>query len=95
VRVELLTNTVPTRQVNALLRSYLATSNRGQIIKWFGLPAAKEFVPGCDPTGHCVGTIGDLIVLDGTKLFWVSTQQRNQTAAQQEIRSFRLLNDDD
>ena len=91
VSVDFLTNSVPLRRVNPFLRSYLATSHGGRIIKWFGLPAAEEFVPGCDPSGQCVGTVGNLVVLDGTTLYFVFTHQNSQTAAQEEVRSFRVV----
>ena len=92
VSVESLTNPVPPTRMNPFLRSYLPTSHGGRIIKWFGLPAAKEFVPGCDPSGQCVGIIGDLVVLDGATVYVIFTHQNNLAAAQQEIRTFRLVN---
>jgi hypothetical protein len=91
VSVDLLTNTVPLRRVDPFLRSFLATSHGGRIIKWFGLPAAEEFVPGCDPSGQCVGIIGNLVVLDGVTLYFVFTSQNSQTASQEEVRSFRVV----
>jgi hypothetical protein len=91
VSVDSLTNPVPPRRVNPFLRSYLATSHGGRIIKWYGLPAAEEFVPGCLPTGQCVGIIGNLVVLDGTTLYFVFTSQNSQTQAQEEVRSFRVV----
>jgi hypothetical protein len=91
VWVEFLTNSVPRRQVNPFLRSYLATSRGGRIITWFGLPAAEALVPGCDPSGQCVGTVGNLVVLDGTTLYFVITHQYSQIAAQEEVRSFRIV----
>jgi len=90
VSVESLTNTVPSRRVNPFLRSYLSTSHGGRIIKWFGLRAAEEFVPGCDPSGQCAGTIGNLVVLDGTTVYFVFTHQNSRAAAQDEIRTFRV-----
>jgi hypothetical protein len=90
VSVEFLTNSVPPRRINPFLRSNLPTSHGGRIIKWFGLPAAEEFVPGCDPSGQCVGIIGSLVVLDGTTIYDIFTHQNNQTAARDEIRTFRL-----
>jgi hypothetical protein len=91
VWVESLTNSVPPRRVNPFLRSYLATSHGGRIIKWLGLPAAEIFVPGCDPSGQCVGIIGNLVVLKGTTLFFVFTHQNNENEAQEEVRSFRII----
>ena len=91
VSVDFLTNSVPLRRVNPFLRSHLATSRGGRIIKRVGLPAAEEFVPGCVPSGQCVGTIGNLVVLDGTTLYFVFTHQNSQTAAQEEVRSFRVV----
>ena len=91
VWVELLTNVVPPRRVNAFLRSYLSTPHGGRVITWFGRPAAEEFVPGCDPSGQCVGTIGNLVVLDGTTIYFVLTHQNSQAAAQSEIRTFRII----
>jgi hypothetical protein len=90
VWVESLTNSVPSRQVNPFLRSYLSTSHGGRIIKWYGLPAAEEFVPGCDPSGQCVGTVGNLVVLDATNVYFVFTHQNSRAAAQDEIRTFRV-----
>jgi hypothetical protein len=90
VWVESLTNFVPSRRVNPFLRSYLSTSHGGRIIKWFGLPAAEEFVPGCDPSGRCVGSVGNLVVLDGTTVYFVFTHQDSRAAAQDEIRTFRV-----
>jgi hypothetical protein len=89
--VESLTNVVPTRRVDPFLRSYLATSYGGRIIKWFGLPAAEVFVPGCDPSGRCVGTVGNLVVLQGTTLYFVFTHQNSETAAEDEVRTFRVV----
>jgi hypothetical protein len=86
-----LTNSVPPRRIDPFLRSYLATSHGGRIIKWFGLPAAEEFVPGCDPSGRCVGTVGNLVVLDGTTLFFVLAHDNSVTAALEEVRSFRVI----
>jgi hypothetical protein len=91
VWVETLTNVIPRKRVNPFLRSYLPTSHGGRIVTWFGLPAAEEFVPGCDPSGKCVGTVGSLVVLDGTTLYFVFTHQSDQFVAQQEIRTFRLV----
>jgi len=91
VSIDTLTNAVPPRRVNPFLRSYLSTSHGGRIIKWFGLPAAEEFVPGCLPTGQCIGIIGNLVVLDGTTLYFVFTSQNTRTAAQAEVRSFRVV----
>jgi hypothetical protein len=90
VWVESLTNTVPPRRVNPFLRSYLA-GHGGRIIKWFGRPAAEEFVPGCNPSGQCVGTVGNLVVLDGTTIYFIWTQQNSRNAAQDEIRTFRVV----
>jgi hypothetical protein len=73
------------------LRSYLATTHGGRIIDWFGLPAAEVFVPGCNPSGQCVGTVGNLVVLDGTTLYFVFTQQNSLTEAKEEVRSFRVV----
>ena len=86
-----ITNSVPPRRVDPFLRSYLATSHGGRIIKWFGLPAAEEFVPGCDPSGQCVGTVGNLVVLDGTTLYFVLAHDNSVTAALEEVRSFRVI----
>jgi hypothetical protein len=91
VWVESLTNIVPPRRINPFLRSNLPTSHGGRIIKWFGLPAAEEFVPGCDLSGRCVGTVGSLVVLDGTTMYNIFTHQNNRIAAQQEIGTFRLV----
>ena len=91
VWVESLTNSVPPRRIDPFLRSYLPTTHGGRIIKWFGFPAATEFVPGCDPSGQCVGIIGSLVVLDGKTIYNIFTHQNNLAAAQDEIRTFRLV----
>jgi hypothetical protein len=85
-----LTNSVPPRRVDPFMRSYLA-NHGGRIVKWFGLPAAEEFAPGCNPSGQCVGTVGNLVVLDGTTLYFVFAHENSMTAAQEEVRSFRVV----
>lgn len=91
VTVESLSNSVPDRRQQPFLRSYLPTSHGGRIVKWHGLMAATEFVPGCDPSGQCVGIIGSLVVLDGTTLYNIFTHQSNLFSAKAEINTFRLL----
>jgi len=51
---------------------------------------AEEYVPGCDPSGRCVGTVGNLVVLDRTTVYFVFTQQNSRAVAQDEIRTFRV-----
>jgi hypothetical protein len=91
VSVESLTNGVPNRREQPFLRSYLPTSHGGRIIKWDGLTAATAYVPGCDPSGKCVGEVGSLVVLDGTTVYDVFTQQSNLFTAKAEIKTFRLI----
>jgi hypothetical protein len=85
-----LTNSVPPQRVDFFLRSYLS-NHGGRIIDWFGLPAAEEFVPGCNPVGQCVGTVGNLVVLNGSTLFFVFANDSNMTEARDEVRSFRVV----
>jgi hypothetical protein len=91
VSVESLTNRVPSRRERPFLRSFLPTTHGGRIIKWDGLTAATEYVPGCDPSGRCVGEVGSLVVLDGTTVYDVLTQQGNLFSAKAEISTFRLI----
>jgi hypothetical protein len=91
VSVEYLTNIVPSHRERPFLRSYLPTTHGGRIIRWHGHLAATAFVPGCDPSGNCVGTIGSLVVLDGTTLFNIFTHQMDLASAEAEIKSFRLV----
>ncbi len=93
ISVDRLTNIVPIRRVDPFLRSFLATSHGGRIIKWFGLPAAEEFVPGCNPSGQCVGYVGNLVVLKGTTLYFVFTSESSRTLAQDEVRTFRVVSE--
>ena len=91
VWVESLTNTVAARHVIPFLRSYLSAPSAGRVTKWSGGPAIEESLPGCDPSGTCVGTIGNLVVLRGTTLYFVFTHQSDQTAARQALHSFRIV----
>lgn len=91
ISIDQLTNMVPIRRVDPFLRSFLASSHGGRIIKWFGLPAAEEFVPGCNPSGQCVGYVGNLVVLRGTTLFFVFTTEGSRTLARDELRTFRIV----
>jgi hypothetical protein len=91
VSVSSLTNIVPSKRERPFLRSYLPTNHGGRIVHWHGLLAATEFVPGCDPSGQCVGAIGELVVLDGTTLYYVFTHQMDLGTAEAEIKSFRLI----
>lgn len=86
-----LTNIVPKNRERPFLRSYLPTRHGGRIGHWHGHLAASAFVPGCDPSGQCVGTIGSLVVLQGTALFNFFTHQDDLASAKAEIRSFRLI----
>ena len=90
VWVQSLTNVVPPRRVNPFLRSYLE-NHGGRIIRWSGLPAAEEFVPGCDQSGQCIGTVGNLVVLKGTTLYFVFTHQYSKSVAREVIRSFKVI----
>lgn len=91
VSVTVLTKFVRPRRIDPFLRSFLATPHGVRLFQWFGLPAAEEFVPGCLPTGKCIGFVGNLVVLDGTSLYYVFTSQKSQNAALDEVHSFRLV----
>lgn len=90
VSVVTLTNTLPTRRARAFLRSYLASAHGGRIIERQGHLAAIEVVPGCNPSGQCVGEVGTMAVLDGVRLFTVWTAQPNVEATRAELDSFAL-----
>jgi len=52
-----------------------------------------EIVPGCDPSGQCVGDVGALVVLDGVTLFSVWTAQSSVEMAKAELDTFVLAHD--
>ena len=94
VFVNQLSRRVPANRVVPFLRSFLPVNHAGWVYEggvWNGLPAANEFVPGCDPSGHCQGAIGSLVVLDGRTLFDIFTTQSNAKKTHAVIGSFRLL----
>ncbi len=93
VSVETLTNVVPRKRARAFLRSFLASAHGGRIIDRQGHLAAVEIVPGCNPSGQCVGDVGTLAVLDGNKVFTVWTAQPSVGAAKAELRTFALAPD--
>jgi hypothetical protein len=90
VSVETLTNIVPARRVRPFLRSFLPTTHGGRIITWQGHRAAIAIVPGCNPSGQCVGDVGTLAVLDGVRVFSIWTSQVSDGAANTELQTFRL-----
>jgi hypothetical protein len=92
VSVEKLTNFVPKRRLRPFLRSYLPSTHGGRIIRWDGHVAAIGFLaPGCYPGGDpCFGEEGTLVVLDGTTLFNVSTEQTDLTSAVGSLSSFHI-----
>jgi hypothetical protein len=90
VSVETLTNIVPPRRARAFLRSFLPSTHGGRIIERQGHLAAIEVVPGCNPSGQCVGDVGTLAVLDGVTLFTVWTAQPSVEAAKAELQTFAL-----
>jgi len=91
VSVETLTNVVPPRRARGFLRSYLPTTHGGRIVMWRKHLAAVAIVPGCNPSGHCVGDVGTFVVLVGTTLFEVWTSQSSASTADSEFTTFRLL----
>jgi hypothetical protein len=91
VFVNMLSAMVQAKRVGPYLRSFLPTTHGGRVIKWHNLPAATEFVPGCDPSGQCSGIIGSLVVLDGKTIYDLFTTQSDATKAHSVINSFRLL----
>jgi hypothetical protein len=91
VSVETLTNTVPPRRARAFLRSYLPGTHGGRIIDYRGHLAAIEIVPGCNPSGQCVGEVGTLALLDGTTVFSVWTAQANAKTANGELHTLVLV----
>jgi hypothetical protein len=91
VFVNILSTSVPAQRVSPYLRSFLPTPRGGRVIEWHNLPAATEFVPGCDPSGQCNGVIGSLVVLDGKTVYDLFTTQSDATKAHSVINSFRLL----
>jgi len=92
VSVGTLTNTVPRRRARAFLRSFLF-GHGGRIVERQGHLAAMEIVPGCDPSGQCVGDVGALVVLDGVTLFSVWTAQSSVEMAKAELDTFVLAHD--
>ena len=91
VSVNILSTSVPAKRVGPYLRSFLPTTHGGRVIKWHNLPAATEFVAGCDPSGQCSGIIGSLVVLDGKTIYDLFTTQSDTAKAHSVINSFRLL----
>jgi hypothetical protein len=91
VSVETLTNVVPPRRARAFLRSYLPTTHGGRIITWQGHQAAIAVVPGCNPSGQCVGDVGTLVVLNGLRLFSIWTSEASVGTANSELQTFRLV----
>jgi hypothetical protein len=85
-----LTNDVPRHRATAYLRTLLPNFRGGRVITWFGHRAMIEFVRGCEEGGTCIGYIGSLVVLDGTSVYAVLTQQQSEALARSEIRTFRL-----
>lgn len=92
VSVEALTNPVPERRLRPFLRSYLPSTHGGRIVRWQGHTAAIGFLaPGCYPGGPCFGEEGNLVVIDGTTLFNVSTEQTNLASAEASLTSFHMV----
>jgi hypothetical protein len=93
VSIMTLTNVVPARRLRPFLRSYLPSTHGGRIIKWKGHTAATGFLaPSCSPDGPCSGEEGSLIVIDGTTLFNVVTEQNTLASAIASLNTFRLQN---
>ena len=92
VSVETLTNFVPKTRLRPFLRSYLPSTHGGRIVQWDGHTAAIGFLPpGCYPGGEgCFGEEGTLVVIDGTTLFNVSTEQPNLASAVGSLSSFHI-----
>ena len=91
VFVNILSTSVPAKRVGPYLRSFLPTTHGGHLVTWHHLPAATEFVPGCDPSGQCSGIIGSLVVLDRKTIYDLLTTQSDTVTAHSVINSFRLL----
>lgn len=91
VSVNILSMSVPAKRVGPFLRNFLPTTHGGRVITWHNLPAATEFVPGCDPSSQCNGIIGSLVVLDGRTIYDLFTTQSDAAKAHSVINSFRLL----
>jgi hypothetical protein len=92
VSVETLTNLVPKARLRPFLRSYLPSTHGGRIVRWDGHIAAIGFLaPGCYPGGEgCFGEEATLVVIDGTTLFNVSTEQANLASAVGSLSSFHI-----
>jgi hypothetical protein len=71
VWVDVLTKRPPRKRTDPFIRSYLATTRGGRIVRDFGLPGAIQTVPCVPSTGRtCAGTtVSSLVVLDGTTLY--------------------------
>lgn len=96
VSVESLTNDVPERRLRPFLRSYLPTTQGGRIEQWRGHTAAVGFLaPSCWPDGPCTAEQGSLVLIVGTTLFDVSTEQTSLSSAEASLNSFRLVTDHD
>jgi hypothetical protein len=90
VFVDDLARSVPSRLVNPLLRRFLPNTHGGKIVTRFGFPAVTESVPCSSPAGTCAGTIGSLVVLDGSTLYDVFVHNSNPSVTSAVIDSFRL-----
>jgi hypothetical protein len=91
VDVNELSTGVSTQHVGPYLRSLLPTIRGGRLITWRGLPAATVFTACFTPSGPCSGTVGSLIVLNGTTIYDIFTTQSTPALAHSVVNSFRLV----
>jgi hypothetical protein len=91
VFVGALTQTPPPKQVRRFLRSFLPTTHGGRIVTRFGSLAATETVPCSTPSGSCPGTVGTLVMLDGTTIYEISEYGLSSSDAIRILHSFRIV----
>jgi hypothetical protein len=91
VWVDALTEPVRPGRLPYLLRSYLPSGPSGRTITRAGDPAMIGVIPGCDPSGQCVGFVGGLVILDGQVIYDVFTSQNTSSAAYAVLDSFRVV----
>src|SRR5664280_2774163 len=78
-------------QVRPFLRSFLPTSHGGRIVTRFGFLAATETVPCSTPSGSCPGTVGTLVMLNGTTIYEISEYGLSSSDAIRILHSFRIV----
>ncbi len=50
-------------------------------------------VPGCIPTGQCLGFVGGLVILDGQTIYDLTTSQNTSSAAYAILHTFRIAHE--